>query len=216
MKQPASFHGSSIIALYTFAELPRTAWRLQLMISEDNPLPMCSPEAVAPRRPLSHICRQHCTSLNRKQCRISEARMVTASIIPALIATSFVFLEVLSTPLLIKHFFFFSDGNLLSSVGHVLWMKALFADWRDGSEVRKTYFMRGPELGFLFPYSVAHKFLELLIRGPDTAFWSLWVSPYTCMRSHLCTHVLNTICFGLVMGNLNLDVLLSIMHLAEV
>lgn len=106
MKQPASFHGSSIIALYTFAELPRTAWRLQLMISEDNPLPMCSPEAVAPRRPLSHICRQHCTSLNRKQCRISEARMVTTSIIPALIATSFVFLEVLSTPLLIKHFFF--------------------------------------------------------------------------------------------------------------
>lgn len=76
-------------------------------------------------------------------------------------------------------------------------MKALFAGWRDGSEVRKTYFfIRGPELGFLCPYPVAHKFLELLIKGQDTAFWSLWVSPYTCMRSHSCAHVLNIICLG--------------------
>lgn len=95
-------------------------------------------------------------------------------------------------------------------------MKVLFADWRDGSEVRKTYFIRGPELGFSFPYPVAHKFLELLIKGPDTAFWSLWVSSYTYMHSHLCAHVVNPICFGFVMVNLNLDVLLSIMHLAEV
>lgn len=97
-------------------------------------------------------------------------------------------------------------------------MKALFAGWRDGSEVRKTYFfIRGPELGFSFPYPVAHKFLELLIKGHDTAFWSPWVSPYTCMYSHSCAHILNTICLGFAMVNLNLDVLLlSIMLLAEV
>lgn len=179
------------------------------------PCLLCSPETVAPRRPLSHICQQPCTSLNLRQCCISGTRMLTASILPALIATSFVCSLKLCPHLLIKHFFF-SDGNLLSSVGHVLWMKALFADWRDGSEVRKTYFIRGPELGFSFPYPVAHKFLELLIKGPDTAIWSLWVSSYTYMHSHLCTHVVNPICFGFVMVNLNLDVLLSIMHLAEI
>lgn len=177
-----------------------------------NPLPMCSPEAVAPRRPLSHICRQHCTSLNRKQCRISEA-----SIIPALIATSFVFLEVLSTSLLIKHFFFF----LVMAIFCLQW--DTFCEWKlclqtgeMAQKLGKLILWKDQSLDSYSQYPVAHKFLELLIRGPDTAFWSLWVSPYTCMRSHLCTHVLDTICFGLVMGNLNLDVLLSIMHLAEV
>lgn len=96
-------------------------------------------------------------------------------------------------------------------------MKALFAGWRDGSEVRTTYFfIRGPELGFSCPYLVAHKFLELLIKGHDTAFWSLWVSPHTRLHSHSCAHGLNIICFGFVMVNLNWDVLLSIMLLAEV
>lgn len=217
MKQPGFF--SLVLYLGPGSGLLYTAQdsRLQLMISEDNPWLLCSPEAAAPRLPLSHTCQQPCTSLNLRQRHISGARMVTASTLPALdIHIFYVFFEALSTPLLIKYCF--SNGNLLSAVGHILWMKALFAGWRNGSEVSKSYFfIKGPEFGFSFPYPVAHKFLELLIKGHDAAFWFLWVSPYTCMRSHSFTHILNIICFGFIMVNLNWDVLLlSIMLLAEV